>query len=106
MKYMNDFDISDAKRRHAMLPVLSKAVSFLEAFKEEVNAHSDGWAYWKAPVKAADKLMTMIEVDLETGCHIDATEAKFRAALTPIKSFYTRRGNAAGMSYPSIERGE
>ena len=30
----------------------------------------------------------------------DATEADLRAALAPIKSFYTRRGNAAGMHYP------
>jgi hypothetical protein len=32
----------------------------------------------------------------------DATEAQFKAALSPIKSFYTRRGNAAGMTYPEV----
>lgn len=95
MMYMNEFDISDAKRRHASHPVLSRATRFLEAFKDEVNANSDGWAYWPAPLRAAVKLMTLINLPAA-----NATESQFRAALSPIKSFYTRRGNAAGMKYP------
>jgi hypothetical protein len=93
MKYMNEFDIDLARTRNVNHPVLSRATRFLGLFREEVNQHSDGWAYWRPPVQAAAKLMTLIEGQ-------DATEAQFRAALTPIKSFYTRRGYAAGMKFP------
>jgi len=62
---------------------------------EQTNEHSDGWAYWSAPLKAADKLMTLIESG-------DATEAQYKSALSPIKAFYTRRGNAAGMTFPQV----
>lgn len=96
MKYMNDYDIALALQRHASHPVLSLAVKFLVAFKEEVDSHSDGWAYWRSPVQSAAKLMTLVELN-------DATDAQFRAALSPIKAFYTRRGNAAGMTFPEVQ---
>ncbi len=95
MLYMNEYEISDVKRRHTSHPILSKAARFLENFKDEVNAHSDGWCYWSPPVKAARKLMQLV-------LSANATEAEFKAALTPIKSFYTRRGNAAGMKFPEV----
>ena len=96
MKFMNEYDIEVAQRRNANHPVLSRASRFLGILKEEVNEHSDGWAYWAAPVRAAAKLMTLVESQ-------DATEAQFKAALSPIKSFYTRRGIAAGMQYPEVQ---
>ena len=95
MKYMNDYDIALAEQRNIYHPVLSRATRFLKEFKAEVDSHSDGWAYWRQPVRSAAKLMTLIEEQ-------HATEAQFRAALSPIKSFYTRRGNAAGMSFPEV----
>lgn len=98
MKYMNEYDIQRAAYQSQGKPVLNKAVRFLATFRDEVNAHSDGWAYWKAPVKAAEKLMTLIDQPHGN----DILEAEFKKALTPIKSFYTRRGNAAGMSYPEV----
>jgi hypothetical protein len=106
MLYMNDFDIEQAQRnannpnRHYPLTtnqaVLRKATDFLAAYKEQVDANSDGWAYWKAPVAAAAKLMTMIQ-NPET-----ATEATYKAAMTPIKSFYTKHGFKAGMQMPVV----
>jgi hypothetical protein len=96
MNYMNDYDIMLAQQRYAGHPVLNKAAQFLAAFKEEVDTHSDGWAYWKAPVAAANKLMEMLQGKTE------ATEANFKAAMSPIKAFYTRRGRAAGMQMPII----
>jgi hypothetical protein len=95
MNYMNDYDIMLAQQR-ANTPVLRKAVQFLAAFKEQVNDHSDGWAYWKCPVNAANKLMELIQGKVEP------TEANFKKAMSPIKSFMTRRGNAAGMQMPII----
>lgn len=95
MKFMNECDIDFAVQRHANHPVLSKATDFLYKFKEEVNAHSDGWPYWSAPVRAAAKLITLIQSG-------DASEKQFTDALSVIKSFYTRRGYKAGMTFPTI----
>lgn len=94
---MNTYDIELAKQQYASHPVLSKATRFLADYQFEVNQHSDGWAYWKAPYNAAKKLMHLIQHP-ET-----ATEERFTKSLAPIKSFYTRKGNAAGMKYPSLD---
>jgi hypothetical protein len=96
MLYMNDYEIERALRHYANHPVLGKATKFLADFKDEVDMHSDGWPYWAAPVRAAAKLMTLIQHPTQ------ATEQAFRQALVPIRGFYTRRGNAAGMRFPTI----
>jgi hypothetical protein len=95
MLYMNDYDIMMAAQR-ANNPVTRKAVAFLSQFKDQVDSCSDGWAYWHAPVAAAKKLMELIQGK------VPATEANYKAAMTPIKSFYTKRGNAAGMQMPVV----
>lgn len=97
MHYMNDYDIMIATIRNSGNPVLRKATAFLVSFKAQVDFNSDGWAYWKAPVVAANKLMLLVEGKTP------ATQANFKAALSPIKSFYTRRGKAAGMLFPQWE---
>lgn len=104
MKYFNDYDIARAEQCCGNRPVLARAIQFLKAFKDEVDSHSDGWAYWNQPVQAAAKLMGVIEIVLnwESPDVADITEAQLNAALSPIRSFYTRRGYAAGMTYPTI----
>jgi hypothetical protein len=94
MMFMNQWEIEEAVCRRANDPVLGPATVFLEKFMHEVNAHSDGWAYWSAPVNAAKQLMQLIKLGY-------ATEAQYRKALGPIKSFMTRRGKAAGMVMPT-----
>jgi len=61
MHFMNEWDIQQAVEMHAKHPILGRATRLLAALKDLVNGCSDGWAYWKAPVQAADKLMTLIE---------------------------------------------
>jgi hypothetical protein len=92
MLFMNEYEIDQAVRNTT--GVKNDAARFLAAFKDEVNAHSDGWPYWSVAARAAKRLMQLVSSREE------ATEAQFRAALAPIKSFYTRRGNAAGMKFP------
>lgn len=94
--FMNEYDIERSVERLRHNETLGPASRFLQAYMHEVNAHSDGWPYWRSPVKAAAKLMTLIESGT-------ATSAQVRAAMTPIKSFYTRRGYAAGMTLPTLE---
>lgn len=95
MKFMNEWEIANNVERYRDHPVLGPAARFLAAYRDEVNAHSDGWPYWSAPVKAAAKLMTLIEAG-------HATEGELRHALSPIKAFMTRRGTAAGMTLPPV----
>jgi hypothetical protein len=95
--WMNDYDIHIAKQHNQNNPVVLRAIQFLERLIEETDAHSDGWAHWKLPSHAARQLMGIIQ-------HPEyATEQNFRRALAPIRSFYTKRGTAAGMQFPSVE---
>lgn len=95
--WMNRWEIDDAAERYANREVLGIATRFLKQFRDEVDNNSDGWAYWQAPTKAAEKLMALIQ---SPG---SATIEKYRAALVPIRSFMTRKGNAAGMKLPDIK---
>lgn len=96
MKFLNEWEIKSACERYRNHTVLGRATRFLLAFMDEVNAHSDGWAYWGPPVKSARQLMCLIDTPES------ATEAAFRKALGPIKAFYTRRGYKAGMVFPEV----
>jgi hypothetical protein len=106
LHFMNDYDIDDAVMLLNNDPVLGKAVRFLAAFKDEVNSHSDGWAYWRQPVAAAGQLMTLIEagVNKRRGRQSDVVvdDRAIAKAMGPIKSFMTRRGLAAGMTMPKL----
>lgn len=95
MHFMNQWDIESAKEQYRNHPVLSIATQFLWALMEETNMHSDGWCYWPKPVRAADRLMTLIESG-------DGTITDLRRALVPIKTFYTKYGYKAGMQYPEV----
>jgi hypothetical protein len=104
MLFMNEDEINEAAARHVSHPVLGPATRFLRDFKDEVNAHSDGWPYWSPPVRAAARLMALIEgarEQLRDGHPVACTLRDVQKALPPIKAFMTRRGTAAGMTLPS-----
>ena len=54
---MNTYDVEEAVHTHASHPVLGPAVRTLENLVEWTNSHSDGWAYWPKPSRAAGQLM-------------------------------------------------
>jgi len=93
---MNDYDIARAQRTFGEHPVLGPAIETLGNLVVWTNCHSDGWAYWPKPCRAAAKLMEMIERDgtweFSQGPRSDVTLAEYKAALRPIKSFRTRHG--------------
>jgi hypothetical protein len=98
MYFMNRYEIEEYVHRTAYgSPVKHTAARFLKDFMDEVDSHSDGWCYWRAPVLAAVKLMQLVKTNDEV------TSKQFRTALTPIKSFYTRKGTAAGMRFPEVQ---
>ena len=94
MKFMNSWDIQRALSRHKEHPVLGPATRTLANLELWTNQHSDGWAYWPAPVHAAKRLITLIDGDgtweYLYGERNDATPEAYRKALTPIKAFRTK----------------
>ena len=105
--WMNEGDIEAAVERFKDHPVLGPAARFLDAFKDQVNAKSDGWPYWSLPSKAAGKLQALLYGHLMAGMGEyprlpEATAADVRATLPPIKAFMTKRGTAAGIVLPTL----
>lgn len=96
MKFMNEWDISDAAILWQDHPVLGPASRTLENLRDAANENSDGWAYWPKPARAARLLMELIEGDgtnaFRDGEREDATPEKLRKALAPIKRFRTTSG--------------
>lgn len=95
--WMNEYEIEDALRLTAYfeLPVARRAAEILSKLKDWTNDNSDGWPYWTKPSKAADKLMTALQVSIQASRQQDdkdMTATELRAALTPVKSFLTRHG--------------
>jgi hypothetical protein len=90
MHFMNHCEIDEACYRHAQDPVLRRASKFLADFRDLIDSCSDGWCSWAPPVRAAHKLMTMLENPPVGARQPVATGAAFLKALTPIKSFCTR----------------
>lgn len=95
MGWMNEYDVRDEADFWFGHPVMGPATETLANLVEVVNGNSDGWPYWKAPAKAAAKLMALIEqADSRTGAGWEGvpTAAEIRKAYTPIKAFLTRKG--------------
>lgn len=97
MRFMNQWDIERAFSRYIDHPILGPATVTLSNLADWTNRNSDGWAYWPKPVRAAAKLMELIERDgtsrfVFDDDRADVTPAEYAAALRPIKSFRTRQG--------------
>lgn len=106
MRFMNQWDVEDARARYAEHPVLGPATTTLHNLMTWTNAHSDGWAYWPKPTRAAAKLMELIERDGTTQYRRDerpdVTEDEYKLALRPIKTFRTKHS----ADFEIIEVGE
>lgn len=95
---MNTWDIESALRRFdpSRTPNRAYLARVVDAMQDYANTHSDGWAYWPKPVNACRKAIELIDGGT-TPERIrqeeqDATDAEVRAALSPIKAFFTREG--------------
>jgi len=93
MRYMNEMDIQwmvESRRHH---PVLGPATRTLANFQKEVDAYSDGWPYCSPALRAAKKLMGLIEGDGTWDAKYggrEVSQCELVAACRPIKSFCTR----------------
>ena len=93
MRYMNDYDIERASRQYRDHPILGPAVQTLKNLVSWTNSHSDGWAYWPKPARAAASLMELIDRGSSRygDKSEDVTLAEYKKALVPIKAFRTRQ---------------
>lgn len=96
MKFMNDYDLYNARARFTRgnVPNRLALVLVVDNLREETNLVSDGWAYWSKPCRSAAKAIALIEStaypEYERREREDITEAEMRAAVSPIKAFLTR----------------
>lgn len=90
MRFMNDWDIDQAIAWHtrASRPNRLGAALVINNLAEWANAHSDGWAYWPKPARAAARLMELAD---DTRADEDCTDAELAAAVRPVKSFLTKQ---------------
>lgn len=109
MLFMNEWEVEDRAAKYKHHEVLGPATAFLKEYMEQVNGNSDGWPHWSTPVRAAAKLITLIQTEdanqrnLYTSTpQVPVTFVALHKALTPIKAFYTRKGYAAGMKFPEV----
>lgn len=92
--FMNGYDIDDALQRFEVHPVLGPATRTMAELRDWTNNNSDGWGYWKQPMRAAEKLMVLIQGDGTSQYYDrerdDVTAADLKIALRPIKRFRTQ----------------
>lgn len=94
MRYMNDYDIARAYRTHADQPNRLRVLRTVDNLREWTDSHSDGWAHWLPPRRAAQRAIELVVGDgtYAADQRPDATDAEVTAALRPIKAFLTRQG--------------
>ena len=99
MKFMNEYDRTGAIYRFArsgLVPNRLALAYVVDDLATWTDNHSDGWAYWPKPCRAAAKAIALIEStaypEYERREREDITAAELAAALRPIKAFLTRQG--------------
>lgn len=102
MLFMNEYEIRRAEATFAQTPqhpVLGPAACTLHNLMLWTNQHSDGWAYWPKPCRAAKQLQALIQQgqrwereEYQYPRTPEPTAEQYRKALVPIKAFRTRQG--------------
>jgi hypothetical protein len=98
MLYMNDYDRAYALRRFGRgnTPRRHLLATLVDALADWADHNSDGWAYWLAPRRAALRAMELVKSTTNDANDAqerqDCSEAEYKAALRPLKTFSTRHG--------------
>ena len=101
--WMNEYEIDRAVMvLEARAPDLHPFARLLADWRDTVNSHSDGWAYWKGGTRPAGRLMDLVQaavakIEFGRGDELPTTE-QMRRALPPIRGAATRHG----MPFPEI----
>lgn len=91
--FMNQYEIEETASRPHDCPNVRKGVQLLLKLMQSVNEQSDGWAYWSAPSKSAEKLQELLKTagNLHHGTHGKISAADLKKAVAPIRSMVTRQ---------------
>jgi len=104
MSFMNEYDRATAVYRftRASKPNRLGAALVIDRLANWTDNHSDGWAYWTKPSRAAARLIALVESTTwaanEAQEETDATDAELAAAMRPVKAFCTRQQRDGTMS--------
>lgn len=111
MLFFNSYEIDGYVHQYgSSASNLGRAVRLLRAVRDHADENSDGWAYWPKPAHASRQLMQLIQGcaggSLRYGTPGQPTDSELRAAVAPIKAFYTKhaklRGYNTGKPYPAF----
>lgn len=97
MHFMNDYDLRCARERftRSSTPNRLALVMVVDNLREWADSHSDGWAYWPKPCRAAAKAIELIDsytrAEQREQEDNDISDATMHAAVKPIKVFLTRQ---------------
>jgi len=87
---MNKSEIEMMYKNNHLCPNVRKGVNLLFRLMQSVDAQSDGWAYWSAPSKSANKLMALLRTAGNIWRVTDGiTEKQLKDAITPIRRMVT-----------------
>ena len=96
MSFMNEYDRTGAIHRftRASKPNRLALALVVDNLATWADNHSDGWATWPKPARAASAAVKFIEsttsVNNQMQERYDITDAEMRLAVRPIKAFLTR----------------
>ena len=93
MRFMNEFDLHFARQRFGRgdTPNRLALVMVVDNLREWTDDHSDGWAYWPKPVRAAKSAIEFIDGLNTADARPDITDIEVQTAVRPIKAFLTRQ---------------
>lgn len=88
---MNQYDIEAMYRNKHACQNVRKGVRLLYRLMQSINSQSDGWAYWAAGRKSADKLIALLKTAGNVWYDTDRTitDAQLKAAISPIRRMVT-----------------
>lgn len=91
MRFMNDYDLEQARRRFTgeNMPNRLALTMVVDNLREQTDLVSDGWAYWSKPANSAASAMALIDSSTFRETE-DIDEATMLRAVMPIKAMLTR----------------
>ena len=103
--WMNEHEIDEALKWFRRNSIAAKAARLLSDYRHIVNENSDGWPYWVAGTKPAEKLQRLIQSQDPRGRSLSPPELvmdDLREALKPIHAFCKQRN----LRYPRDTKNE
>ena len=107
--HMNTYDLQDAVWRFGLhVPNRAHVARVVRNLASWADENSDGWTYWPAPVRAAQKAI----VEIQSTTHrenaaqeqTDLTDRQVRSVLAPIKAFTTKEIGRGRMTLAERDR--